>query len=640
MKFWTIDTLNEEWKEIQVPGEYTMQGISIKHDIPFVYKKRIDIPGDYDGKEIILQFDGIYSYARIWVNGEYVRDHSGGFTRWRCDITPFVEAGKTAMLTVEVTDKADEISFASGYAKHLIGGILRDVKLLAFPGNYPVDITISTDFDENFEHAALVFSGNTKNPSHDSKINIELFDRNNQKINLDNSSISLDDEQGFLILNQIRKPQKWNAEHPYLYSLKVSFFENDRLLLHKVYQVGFREITIDGNKLLVNGKKVKLRGANRHDIHPLLGRVSTPEYELKDVLLAKEANINFIRTSHYPPTENFLQLCDEYGLYVEDETAVCFVHPHRKDEYAPGDSQDNLGFTDRYLSQLEEMVANHKNHPSIIIWSIGNENYFGSNFKKSYDWVKAYDTTRPVIFSYPGHVPDTVKAYDILSIHYPGISGNVNQRGKITKEFGYEEMPVLFDEWAHVACYNKFTLNEDQNIRSFWGISIDSLWQKTFEADGGLGGAIWCLIDEVFTLPHSDSDTIQQKDLISEKQEGISNVVGYGEWGIVDNWRRKKPEFWITKKSFSPVKLLTTNFELPTDTTIIFLPIYNRYDHTNLNEIHAFITIDGVTKELEMASITPHTKDSIVVSTEGWNQTTEVILEFKDKRDQVIDNLN
>ena len=639
-KFWTLNTLNEEWKEIQVPGECAMQGVSIKHNIPFVYKKSIEIPRDFDGKQIIIQFEGVYSYAKVWVDGKYVRDHSGGFTTWDCDITPFVDAGKTAMLTVEVTDKADEISYASGYAKHPIGGILRDVKLIALPKKYPEDITIKTDFDENFEHATLIVSGKISNPDHDSKLTIELVDINNRKIHLDKSSIELHSKQDFQLSNQIQNPKKWDAEHPNLYSLKISFSENDQLLWQKVYKVGFREITINRNKLLVNGKEVKLRGACRHDIHPLLGRVSTPEYELKDVILAKEANMNFIRTSHYPPTENFLKLCDEYGLYVEDETAVCFVDSHRTEEYYPGASESNPDFTDRYMSQLEEMVTNHKNHPSIIMWSIGNENSFGTNFKKSYDWVKNHDNTRPVIFSYPGNVPDSIAAYDILSMHYPGIDGNMNQYGEVTNDFGHSDMPVIFDEWAHVACYNNFTVIEDPNIRSFWGQSLDTMWHKTFDSDGGLGGAIWGMIDETFMLPDSLPGFNVwwgkiDKNVIPAAYSG--NTVGYGEWGIIDTWRRKKPEFWNTKKAYSPVKLLKTEIENPIEGEVTELPLYNRFDHTNINELTIHLIDSGKVEKLMAPDIDPHTKGLLVVPAREWKHDKHVFIEFIDANEKLID---
>ncbi|KPL15707.1 MAG: hypothetical protein AMS26_06945, partial [Bacteroides sp. SM23_62] len=325
-----------DWKDIQVPGECMMQGFPVKHDQPVVYKRRVDIPQDYGGKIIRLRFDGVYSYARVWVNGKYIRDHSGGFTRWECDITPHIEPGESAVLCVEVTDRMDEISYGSGYAKHPIGGILRDVSLLALPGNFPEDVTIRTDLDGNHQNASLIISGRTKQRANDAKVTLELLDSDRKRITLENPAILLDNEQSFQITNLVNNPQKWDAEHPNLYSLRVSYSERDELLWQKVYSVGFREITLDGNILLINGREVKLRGACRHDIHPMLGRVSTPGYERKDVMLAKEANMNFIRTSHYPPTENFLKLCDEYGIYIEDETAVCFVGTYRTRDYYPG----------------------------------------------------------------------------------------------------------------------------------------------------------------------------------------------------------------------------------------------------------------------------------------------------------------
>lgn len=639
-EFWKIDILNEEWKDIQVPGECMMQGYQIKHDIPFVYKKRIDVPTDFLNKTIFLQFDGVYSYARVWINGNYVRDHTGGFTRWECDITQYATPGESAMLTVEVTDKADEISYASGYAKHQIGGILRDVNLIALPSNYPLDITINTDFDEDFENAFLLVSGKTKMLSDDSKISFELFDPSNKKVHIENTSIQLTNEQSFQIQNTINKPEKWDAEHPKLYQLQIAFTEKDKLLWQKTYTIGFREINLVGNKLLVNGKEVKLRGACRHDIHPLLGRVSTPDYELKDVQLAKEANFNFIRTSHYPPTENFLRLCDEYGLYVEDETAVCFVGSHRIEEYFPGASENDNDYTQAYLSQLTELVNNHKNHPSIIIWSIGNENSFGTNFKKSYDWVKENDPSRPVIYSYPGNVPDSIQCYDILSMHYPGIDGNLDQIGKITKGFGYSKMPVIFDEWAHVACYNNYTVKEDPNIRSFWGRSLDTMWQKTFEADGGLGGAIWGMIDETFMLP----DTLLgfndwwgkiDKNVIPAEYSG--NTIGYGEWGIIDTWRRKKPEFWNTKKAYSPVKLLNTEIENYTPGIPVSIPLYNRFDHTNINELTIRATYQGKEISLLAPDIEPHNKGELTIQIKEWDPEQKIYMEFFDINNNLTD---
>ncbi|MEN8157735.1 MAG: glycoside hydrolase family 2 TIM barrel-domain containing protein [Bacteroidota bacterium] len=637
---WRLDKLDHSWKNIQVPGELMMQGFPIKHDIPFVYKKQFDIPREYDGKNIMIRFDGVYSYARVWVNGNYVRDHWGGFTSWQCDITPFVKAGEHAMLTVEVTDRADEISYASGYAKHQIGGILRNVTLLALPENYPEQLVITTALDDDFHDATLLISGSTRKSAAQSEIRLELFNPDYKQVELENASIKLTSGTAFQVTNEIHNPDKWDAEHPNLYRLRVSFSEKGSVRWQKEYRIGFREITLNGNRLLVNGKEVKLRGANRHDIHPLLGRVSTPDYELKDVLLAREANMNFIRTSHYPPTENFLRLCDEYGLYVEDETAVCFVGSHRTADYHPGSTENDSSFMERYLSQLAEMVHNHRNHPSVLIWSIGNENYFGNNFKQSYDWVKKTDPTRPVIYSYPGDVPDSITAYDILSMHYPGLTGNMTQWGKRVKAFGHESMPVIFDEWAHVACYTKYTLMEDPNIRDFWGISLDSMWQKTFESDGGLGGAIWGMIDETFMLPDSLPGYDRwwgknDKNILPADYAG--HTVGYGAWGIIDTWRRKKPEFWNTKKAYSPVKLAYTKIVAFSPDTPLEIPLQNRFDHTNIDELRIVMEYRNRVTILSSPSIAPHNSGSLHIPMKQWEPDEKIMLRFYDATGLLVD---
>ena len=639
--FLDIDEGNMTWNNIQVPGEVMMQGYPIKHDIPFVYKKSFILPADFQGHGVKLRFEGVYSYARLWINGIFIREHHGGFTAWDCDITDVVNPGDSIRLILEVTDRADEISYASGYAKHQIGGILRDVSLLALPLSYPENIAVITDLDENYENAILKVSGDIENPKKDLQVDIALLDPvNNSNISLECNSIGLDIIGSFQFTNTIINPLKWDAEHPNLYSLLISLKENEDLLWRQEYKIGFREVEIEGNKLLVNGKEVKLRGACRHDIHPLLGRLSTPEYDLKDVLLAKEANMNFIRTSHYPPSVNFLDLCDKYGLYVEDETAVCFVGSHRTEEYRPGDSEDDPAYTDRYLSQLAEMVDNHKNHPSVIMWSVGNENEYGSNFKRSFDWVKENDTTRPVIFSYPGKVPEDVNAYEILSMHYPDISGNLKQYRIQTNGFGYGQMPVIFDEWAHVACYNNFTVIEDPNIRDFWGRSLNMMWKKTFEADGGLGGAIWGMIDETFMLPDSLPGYNEwwgkiDKNVIPAAYTG--NTVGYGEWGIVDTWRRKKPEFWNVKKAYSPVKLLNTEIEKYHADEMVSIHIYNRFDHTNLDELNIQLLYKNEQRTIMPPSVNPHAKGFLEFKMDNWEPGIPVFLEFAYQDGKLID---
>jgi hypothetical protein len=638
--FWEPGQPLDGWSDIQVPGEPMMQGFAVKHDRPFALRKEFFVPFDFEGQTIKLRFEGVYSYARVWVNGNYIRDHSGGFTAWEGDVTAAVKPGSTAAVTVEVTDKADEISYASGYAKHPIGGILRDVRLTAAPPDHPEDVRLITDLDEDHRNARLTVKGRLTRVGPKSEIRLELRDPRNKKVRLAHESLRVDSAD-FELDNLVVEPEKWDAEHPNLYRLRVALLERGTISWSQDYPLGFREIEVEGNRFLVNGRQVKLRGACRHDIHPLLGRVSTADYELKDVLLAKEANINFIRTSHYPPTGRFLDLCDEYGLYVEAETAVCFVGSHRTAEYYPGASESAPEFSERYLSQLREMVENHRNHPSVIIWSIGNENAYGLNFKSSYDWVKANDPTRPVIFSYPGLVPDDVKATDILSMHYPGIDGTMEQYGKATQSFGYPGMPVIFDEWAHVACYNGFTVKEDPNVRDFWGMSLDRMWQQAFTADGGLGGAIWGMIDETFMLPAELPGFNDWWGKIDSKilpGEYAGRTIGYGEWGIVDTWRRKKPEFWNTKKAYSPVRVLKTSYESFKPGQGLEVPVYNRFDHTDLDELRIEWSYNGVRSNLTAPDIPPHTKGSLHIPISAWDAAEPVLIDFFDSRGLLVDS--
>jgi beta-galactosidase len=639
-KYWENNVEFQNWPDIQVPGECQMQGFAIKHDQPYAYKHRFDIPADYEGKQIELNFYGVYSYARIWVNGRFVREHYGGFTKWNCNITEFVKAGETAILTIELLDRTDDISYGSGYAKHQIGGILRNVELLALPNQHFRQLYYETDLDELYVNAELkVFYELNKNIP--SKVRIELLDDHSDLIEMVEKDVSsLVGE----ISIPVEDPEKWDAEHPNLYTVVTTLFENGREVYRVSEKIGFREVLVDGNRLLVNGNPVKLRGACRHDIHPTLGRMTTPEYDMRDVILAKECNMNFIRTSHYPPSESFLDYCDEYGIYVEDETAICFVGTHRADVYrATGASQDNDEYTPIYLTQLEEMVNNHRSHPSVIIWSIGNENVFGANFIKSYEWVKGNDATRPVIYSYPGQVPDSLRIYEILSMHYPDWRGNLNQYGITTENFKYEAMPVLFDEWAHVACYNNDELKEDPNVRNFWSQSLDSMWNYVFEADGGLGGAIWCMLDETFMLPQDLPGFKQWWGILDKNITPATYMgpcVGYGEWGIVDTWRRKKPEFWGTKKAYSPTKIYIKQINEFQPNMELIIPVHNRFDHTNFNELRICWRYANQSGEFRNINLEPHKRGEIVVPGNEWKVGERLNIKFYQNDSMLVDEYN
>lgn len=611
---------DSKWDKIQVPGEPAMQGYAIEHDKPFTYRKSFTVPADYAGKHTILRFDGVYSYARLFVNDTFVREHHGGFTRWDTDVTPFVRPGKKNEIRLEVTDRLDDISYASGYAHHPIGGILRDVTLFALPETCLYDFYAETHLDAAYEDAVLKI-GYSSPVVGGAEVAYTLAAPSGRRYPLAQSRFPLK-EGGNMNELPVKNPLKWDAEHPNLYTLTVTLSKDGKEIGRFDRRIGFRDVKIEKDRMLVNGMPVKLRGACRHDIHPTLGRTTTAELDSLDVILFKRSNMNFVRTSHYPPTERFLEYCDRYGIYVESETAVCFVDTYRQKNYAPGKTQDSAEFTPRYLSQCREMVKSFRSHPSILFWSIGNESVYGTNFQQCWDWVKATDKTRPVIFSYPGSVGEKEPVYDILSMHYQDVNGNLNQWNRSTHGFQGEGIPALFDEWAHPACYTYATLQEDPNIREFWGHSIERMWSGLFDAPGGLGGAIWGYVDETFMLPEPKVGTAFWKEFArtAKPEDYQGKCVGYGEWGIVDVWRREKPEFWATKKAYSPVRLMTTEVASFLSGQRLLLPLYNCFDHTDLDEIKIRYTYKGVEKELPAPSIAPHQKGLLVIPAEAWEE--------------------
>lgn len=224
-------------------------------------------------------------------------------------------------------------------------------------------------------------------------------------------------------------------------------------------------------------------------------------------------------------------------------------------------------------------------------------------------------------------------------MHYQDVNGNLEQWGRQVHGFQGHGLPALFDEWAHPACYTYQTLQDDPNIREFWGISLDKMWTGLFEAPGGLGGAIWGYVDEIFMLPEPKAGRPFWKEFArTAKPEAYQgNCVGYGEWGIVDIWRRPKPEFWSTKKAYSPVKLLSTQVEDFTSGERLLLPVHNRFDHTNLNEIRAFYTYQGVEKELLPPSLPPHEKGLLLIPAEAWKPGDSVFVRFETRDGALLD---
>jgi hypothetical protein len=587
-----------------------MQGFGISRDVEYPYKRSVLIPPDFNGKRVILRFDGLYSYARVWVNGIFLREHHGGFTSWECDITNEVTPGQVAWITVGVTDRSDEISYGSNYAKHYIGGILRDVKLVALPSNHATRFHLETDLDSAYGDATLQVSAAVAfHGARKATMNFQLKDPDGRPVSLRPGSMNFTAEKSEAQMDvPVPAPRKWDAEHPNLYTLQATLIVDGVAVETLERRFGFRKIEVRGNKLYVNGKEVKLRGACRHDVHPLRGRSTTPELDERDALLFRDANLNFVRTSHYPPSEKFLEACDRYGVYVEEETAVCFVDAEWN--VARLGSQSDPDFLSRYMTQFSEMIERDRSHPSVLMWSLGNESRWGTNIAQEYAYAKREDPSRPVIFSYPGTVPAGTAGYDIWSEHYPKVDGDLKSAG----------VPKLNDEYGHVSCYNTETLKRDPGVRDFWGESIRRFWDNCFGSEGCLGGSIWGAIDEVFMLPGSP--------------------LGYGEWGLVDGWRRPKPEYWLAKKAYSPIHIRDAPVANPGPGSPLTLPIQNRFDHTDLNQLTINWSVGPDSGTLTLFNLPPHQSGTLSIPGRAWRNGDVLNLKFYRPGGVLVDEFN
>lgn len=591
-EFWRSEVDMSSWKTIVIPNEFATQGLEMMPNREYPCRKTIHIPADYADQRIFIRFDGVYSYARVWVNGVYIRDHFGGFTAWDCEITDHVKAGEDADLVVGVTDRSDDLSQASYYAKHLIGGILRDVRLFAVPRDFLRSLAATATLDEQYQdgriHLVGLFSGENITSG---RLELKVTDDSGQSVALKPYTIPLvaHGEPATADVT-VSAPKRWDAEHPNTYTLEVSVVIGKTVQQTIRRRIGFRTVQRVGNQLLVNGRPVKLRGVCRHSIHPIHGRAVPAEFDELDAKLFRAGNINFVRTSHYPPSEQFLDACDRHGIYVEEETAVCWSNVEN------GPSSDPA-FTARFLNQFEEMIVRDRDHASVLFWSLGNESQWGTNIALEHRFAAKHDPSRPTIFSYPETAPLPLPV-DIYSKHY----ANVNS------DLGSSSNPALNDEFAHVSCYNLPTLRRDPGVRGFWGQSIQKFGEKFISSDGCLGGSIWAGIDEVFLLP--------------------DGPVGYGPWGVIDGWRREKPEYWLTKKAYSPIRIDDRPIPVPQKGSALSIPIRNAFDHTNLNEIEIRWSCDLVTNQAARLELAPHESGYLEIPAQHWKPGDTLQLYF------------
>jgi hypothetical protein len=612
------------WTEVSVPGQMSTRDRNRPDPSPCAYRKRVPLPADFAGKRIYLKLDGVSGYARLWVNRHYVRDHFGTYTPWCADITDCVSAGDESEIVLGV-----EARHLGNW--HTEMSLLREIRLLALPPDHLTRLHVETDLDAAYRDATLkVHVGMAFHEDARAKVILTLRDAQGQAVPLAPEIIELSAEQTETPVSiPVVAPHLWDAEHPYLYTLEAQVIQAGTLRQTVTRQVGFRKIEIVARRLLVNGQEVKLRGVNRHDVYPLTGRSVTPELCALDARLFREANMNFVRTSHYPPNEAFLDACDREGLYVDDEIACMMVKDYE---------HNDPGMTPMFLGQFSEMIERDRSHPSVIMWSMANESAWGRNFQAQHDYARAEDPSRPLIFSWADLAPFGERPpFDIYSLHYayydadpsemsdlwvgawwnPAPGKNITPGARRTAQ---GNLPVLHDEVAHVPAYDVREQMRDPGVRNFWGETIKRFWERIRTTDGALGAAIWAGIDDLMIL--------------SER-----GAVGR-EWGVIDGWRRLKPEYWLAKKAYSPVHIVDEPLPNPGAGQALRVPVANWFDHTNLSELRIRWQVGDEDGWVTGTDVAPHVEGTLYIVPRHWQAGDGLNLQFFWRGDILVDEYN
>jgi hypothetical protein len=560
---------HDDWANIQVPGEWVMQGFKVQPNTPAAYFRRFTLSSKPAGQRFKLRFSAVYSLCRVWLNGVEVGGHEGGFVPFEFDVTRAIKAGVNALaVSVQSESLMDKLSCGSQYACHSLGGISRKVQLFSVPEVHVSDLKIGVAFDRTFHHATLTARLALRNQSD----RISSGSATVMIVPLANSA-KLDvapvvvkwaglvpgETRNTAVKIAVENPAKWDNEHPRLYKLVIAAKDaaGNAEIVEETF--GFRQIEVRGNQVFINGIPIKIHGVCRHEVHPLLGRALTPELWKKDAEIFREGNCNFIRTSHYPPAEEFLDQCDRLGLFVELEAPLCWVG-HGASDYFKG-APSAAPIFQRLAQANLETVQGYPNHPSVIMRSMANESAWSTLFARVHKAIRRADPTRPCTFHdqcWGGYNNGGSKQLPIAIIHYPGLDGPAMCAG--------ETRPVDFGEYCHLESYNRRELATDPGLRDLWGQGLNLMWGRMRTSPGCFGGSIWAAIDDTFFLPSGET-------------------VGYGTWGPIDGWRRPKPEFWHMKKAYSPLRIRATCVPLPTASQPLRLEVENRHDFTDLSEL-------------------------------------------------------
>ncbi len=546
-----------DWDEISVPSNWQMVDpaaqkygkplyVNVRYpfpvDPPYVpdanpvglYRKRVVIPNNWSGKQVLIRFEGVDSAFYLWVNGKQVGYSQGAHLPSEFDLTTYVSSGSN-LITVQVFQFSDG-SYLEDQDMWRLSGIFRDVFLISRPLIHFRDIKITTELDNQNSNGVLSISSWVRNLSDKTldTVTIRYSLESTRGITIiseqrsENAGLKQQEEALIQMSFPVTEVEKWSAEDPALYTLTLEILSSTHEIVETIWtQVGFRKVEVDGELFKINGQAVKLKGVNRHETDPVDGHAVTYASMIQDIKLMKQHNINTVRTSHYTNDPRWLDLCDRYGLYVIDEADL-----ESHGMMYSGDLSalaNNPRWLDAHLDRAIRMVERDKNHASVVIWSLGNEAGYGENFVRMAEWIHANEPTRPVHYEGGYDAP----ALDLVSVMYPKLDRLIEQ-GK-NKEDG---RPFFMCEYAHAMG------NGPGNLKEYW--------EAIYSYPRLMGGCIWDWVDQAVKVstPNGSSYFAYGGDFGDSPNDGNFCVNG-----LISPSRIPHPGLLEYKKVIEPVKM-------------------------------------------------------------------------------------
>jgi beta-galactosidase len=576
-----------DWDDIEVPSNWQMKGYDVpiyvnigygfKINPPYIphewnpvgsYKRSFRVPSEWKDKEVFLHFGAVSSAFYVWVNEELAGYSQDSKVPAEFNITEFLKKGENT-LAVEVYRWSDG-SYLEDQDFWRLSGIQRSVFLHARPKTRIDDFFAIGDLENNYTDGVLKLDVSLYGEGDDNfSVEASLLE-DDRKIYSELKDVKLVDRKASINFSKkLPEIKKWSSESPTLYSLVINLKDNFGNNLESVgARIGFRKVEIIGSQLRVNGVPVYLKGTNLHEHHDVTGHVLDEATLLMDIRVMKSNNINAVRTSHYPQQELWYELCDKYGLYLIDEADIESHGMGYRKDITLADKQE---WAAAHLDRMQRMVERDKNHPSVIIWSLGNEAGDGHNFLNNYKWTKARDVTRPVQYERAEQSTNTTERHtDIFCPMYARIR-QIEEYAKDPKN----DRPLILCEYAHAMG------NSVGNLQDYWDVI-----EKYPKLQGGF---VWDWVDQgILTTDENGEKYWAYGGDFGE--EGVPSDGNFCINGLVWPDREPHPSLAEVKKVYQYV-----GFE-PVDLKTGMIKIRNKYFFTDLSvfDFDWEIVSDGV----------------------------------------------